>query len=90
MVGGKNAQSHHGAHHGNIFLLHKSAHFFPGAAAQVHAAADADDRPFGLLELFDHFFDLDCVSCDRGLVGPDAYSLGIREFADLRFLHVDR
>ena len=90
MVGGKDSQSHHGAHHGNILFLHKSAHFFLGAAAQVHAAADADDRPFGLLELFDHSFDLDCMSRHRRLVGADADSLGIREFADLRFLHIDR
>ena len=90
MVSGKNAESHHSAHHGNILILHKSAHFFPGAAAQVHAAADADNRPFGLLEFFDHFFDLDRVTGHCGLVGPDADALGVREFADLRLLHVDR
>ena len=90
MVGGKDTQSHHCANYRYILFLHKSAHFFPRAAAQVNAAADADNGPLGFLELFDHSFDLNCVSHDRGLVGADADALGIREFADLRFLHIDR
>ena len=90
MVGRKNSQSHHCAYDRDVLVLHELAHFFPRSAAEVDAAARADNRSLGLVELFDDLFDLHRVSVDRGLVGADIDGLGILEFADLRLLYVDR
>ena len=90
MIGGENPQAHHGAYHRNILVLHKGPHRLSGTCAQMDAAAHADNGPFGSLELFDHFFDLDGVTNDSGLIGADADRLRIDEFADLRVLHIDR
>ena len=89
VLGRKRSKSHHSGHNGDIIGLHEFAQLFFGAA-QMDAAARADNGPLCFIELLNDLFDLHRVSVDRGLVGADIDGLGVLEFADLRLLYVDR
>ncbi len=74
-----NADAHHRRNDRNAVFFRKSAQLSFRTAEQ-HAAARADNRPFCLRQLSDHFFDLNGMSSDRRFIGAQVYVFRINEF----------
>ena len=88
VVGGDEADTHHGLDHGDGTALSQLQQFGTGVG-QPNAAAGADEGLTGTGNGLYHTLDLQIVALDAGLITPDIHLLRIMEASQVLLLHVN-